>query len=62
MATIPSQYTTIFIVCDTYKENSIPGRERLARGVSERYILTSPDMKVPYYIPLKITVDDISLE
>ena len=48
MASIPSQYTTIFIVCDTYKDNSIKGGERQARGVSERYVLTSPDMKVPY--------------
>ena len=48
MASIPSQYTTIFIACDTYKDNSIKGGERQARGVSERYVLTSPDMKVPY--------------
>lgn len=48
MATVPSQYTTIFIVCDTYKDNSIKGGERQARGVSERYVLTSPDMKVPH--------------
>ena len=48
IATVPSQYTTIFIVCDTYKDNSIKGGERQARGVSERYVLTSPDLKVPY--------------
>ena len=48
MARIPSQYTTIFIVCDTYKDNSIKGGERQVRGVSERYVLTSPDMNVPY--------------
>jgi hypothetical protein len=38
IATVPSQYTTIFIVCDTYKDNSIKGGERQARGVSERYV------------------------
>ena len=48
MATVPSQYTSIFIVCDTYKNNSIKGGERQARGASERYVLASPDMKVPY--------------
>ena len=48
IATVPSQYTTIYIVCDTYKDNSIKGGERQARGSSERYVLTSPDMKVPY--------------
>ena len=48
IATVPTQYTTVFIVCDTYRENSIKGGERQARGTSERYVLTSPDMKVPY--------------
>ena len=48
LATIPSQYTTIIIVCDTYKSNSIKGEERQVRGVSEGYMLTSPDIKVPY--------------
>ena len=48
IATVPSQYTTLYIVCDIYKDNSIKGGERQARGSSERYVLTSPDMKVPY--------------
>ena len=48
MSTVPAQYTSIFIVCDTYQEDSIKGGGRQARGVSKRYILTSPDMKVPY--------------
>lgn len=48
IATVPSQYTTIYIVCDTCKDNSIKGEERQARGSSERYVLTSPDMNVPY--------------
>ena len=45
---IPVRYTTVFHVCDTYRKNSIKAGERIKRGVSERYILTSPDMKVPY--------------
>lgn len=48
LSTIPSRYRTIVIACDTYKKNSIKGGERTKRGVSERYVLTSPDMKVPY--------------
>ena len=43
---IPVQYTTVFLVCDTYGENKTG--ETIKRGMSERYILTSPDMKVPY--------------
>ncbi len=30
------------------KDKSIKGGERQARGASERYVITSPDMKVPY--------------
>ena len=45
---IPVRYTTVFLVCDTYTKNSIKAGERIKRGVSERYILASPDMKVPY--------------
>ena len=47
---IPVRYTTVFLVCDTYRKNSIKAGERIKRGVSERYILTSPDMKVPYHL------------
>jgi hypothetical protein len=34
IATVPSQYTTIFIVCDTYKDDSIKGGERRAKLVA----------------------------
>ena len=49
-ALVPSQFTTIFTVCDTYKDNSIKIGKRQATGTSERYVLISPDMKVPYNI------------
>eukprot|EP00795_Rhopilema_esculentum_P010166 gene10166-biopygen12783 len=45
LASIPARYTQIVIVCDTYKDNSIKGGERVKRGDSGRYVLTSPDMK-----------------
>ena len=48
VASVPRQYTTIYIVCDTYSRKSIKGGERQARGESERYVLASPDMTVPY--------------
>ncbi|XP_065068247.1 uncharacterized protein LOC135693647, partial [Rhopilema esculentum] len=48
LASIPARYTQFVIVCETYKDNSIKGGERVKRGVSGRYVLTSPDMKVPY--------------
>ena len=45
---VPSQYKRIFLACVTYEHNSIKADERAARGTSNRYFLTSPDMKVPY--------------
>ena len=48
VASLPRQYTTIYNACDTYSRKSIKGGEREARGESERYVLASPDMKVPY--------------
>ena len=45
---VPRQYKDIYVVCDTYEENSIKGGERAARGTSESYILRSRDMKVPH--------------
>ncbi len=47
MATIPQQYVNVYIACDTYLESSIKSRERAARGAGERYVLRTPDMKVP---------------
>ena len=51
ISTIPAQFTMIFIVCDTHEDKSIKGGERQKRGVSERYVLSCPDMKVPYDFP-----------
>ena len=45
---IPPQYTKVFLVCDTYQQNSIKAGEREARGASNRYFLASQDMKMPY--------------
>ena len=36
-----------YIVCDTYKEESIKSGERKLRGSSQQYMLKSPDMKLP---------------
>ena len=48
LAMVPSQYRHVYIACDTYKGISIKGGERQARGMSERYLITTPDMKVPH--------------
>ena len=45
---VPPQYTKVFLVCDTYQQNSIKAGKREARGASNRYFLASPDMKMPY--------------
>ena len=39
---VPPQYTKVFLVCDTYQQNSIKAGQREARGVSNQYFLASP--------------------
>ena len=47
MNSIPRQFTSIFLVCDTYCVNSIKDGERASRGQGKRYVLRNPDMKIP---------------
>ena len=44
---VPDQFSIIYFVCDTYQQKNIKNAERLLRGSSQRYILKSPDMKIP---------------
>ena len=44
---VPKQLKYIYLVCDAYKDGSIKAGERRARGTGNKYILQSPDMKVP---------------
>ena len=48
IASVPKHFKIIYMVCDTYKINSIKREERETRGLSTRYVLNSPDMKVPH--------------
>ena len=36
---IPLQYKKIYLVCDTYKEDSIKTGERRSRGSGKRYVI-----------------------
>ena len=47
VSSVPQQFQTIFIVCDTYLSNSIKGGERRLRGEGKRYVLKSTSMKLP---------------
>ena len=44
---VPDQFSIIYFFCDTYQQKSIKNPERLFHGSSQRYILKSPDMKLP---------------
>ena len=46
--TVPRQFSTVYLVCDTLDAGSIKSGERIARGTGKRYVLNSPDMKVPF--------------
>ena len=50
LASIPSRYDTVYVVCDTYLEGSIKSAERQTRGDGNRCTLKNPDMNVPYDI------------
>ena len=52
IASVPSTYETLYVICDRYEECSIKTAERSTRAGNggERVILKSPDMKVPYNI------------
>ena len=47
MKSIPCQFTNICLVRDTYCVKSIKAGEHLSRGQGKRYVLRSPDMKIP---------------
>ena len=56
LASIPSRYETVYVVCDTYLKGSIKSAERQTRGDGNRCILKNPDMKVPYDIDCFLSV------
>ena len=47
MKSIPRQFTSIYLVRDTYCAKSIKAGERLSRDQGKRYVLRSQDMKIP---------------
>ena len=44
LSSVPKQYDTVFIVCDTYLSSSIKGGEKRLRGEGKRYVLNSTSM------------------
>ena len=48
LGSIPNQYNTVYIVCDTYKISSIKYGERMLCGDFKVYILETPDRKLPF--------------
>ena len=47
MKVIHHQFTSIFLLCDTYCIKSVKAGECVSRGQGKRYVLSSPDMKIP---------------
>ena len=44
---IPQQYDTVYVACDTYSDASIKRDERKSRGVSDKFVIRSPNVRVP---------------
>ena len=44
---IPSQYSHIYIACDSYKDQSIKNAERVLRGDEDKFVTRTPDVRIP---------------
>lgn len=44
---IPSQYSVIYIACDSYKDQSIKNAERVLRGHEDKFVIRTPDIRIP---------------
>ena len=44
---IPKQYDAIYIACDTYRSYSIKNAERSLRGDEDKFVIRSPDVRIP---------------
>ena len=44
---IPKQYDAIYIACDTYRSYSIKNAERSLRGDDDKFVIRSPDVRIP---------------
>ena len=44
---IPSGYSRVDIIADTYRANSIKDPERIGRGYAEKIIVKSPSCQLP---------------
>ena len=47
LSQLPKNYETIYVACDTYQEKSIKNSERSVRGVSDKMVIRSPEMRTP---------------
>ena len=51
MPSLPKQFDTVFLVCDTCPSNSIESGERRLRGEGKKYVLKSTSMLLPSDMP-----------
>ncbi len=47
MGQIPSQYSDIYIACDSYKDQSIKNAERVLRCHEGGIVIRTPDIRIP---------------
>ena len=43
---IPTQYSNIYIACDSYKDQSIKNAERVLRGHEDKFAIRTPDIRI----------------
>ncbi len=43
----PSQYSDIYLTCDSYKDQSIKNAEKVLRGNEDKFVIRKPDIRIP---------------
>ena len=44
---LPKDFKTIHVACDTYEDHYIKGNKRISRGVSDKLLIRSSNVKIP---------------
>ena len=47
MNEISTDFSTIYVACDTYTEKTIKGNERKSKGTSQKLVIRSPTVQIP---------------
>ncbi len=44
---VPNTFKVVYVACDTYRKDSIKDAERLLRGEGDKFIIKTPNIRIP---------------